>query len=118
MSKAQLLRANAQRADSLLAQIDEDIGRRERALRSSRSRESLVTGLDRFGDVQAPGAPVRRVPGVDERVPADSAGVPRPEATPEQRLQELQLLRFQTIEAKRQFLERAQLFEERARRIG
>jgi hypothetical protein len=119
VAKAQLLRSKAEQADSSLAQIDREIERLERQLRRSRNVQSLVSGVERFGDVQPPvGAPSRRNPPADVRARPDSAGVSRPEPTPQQRLQQLQLLRLQLLDAKRQFLERAGTFETRARRIG
>lgn len=119
VAKAQLLRSKAVQQDSTLAQIDREIRRLEGQVRRSRDVQALVSGVDRFGDVQAPvGAPSRRNPSSDVRARPDSAGVPRPEVTPQQRLQQLQLLRLQLLDAKRQFLERAGTFEARARRIG
>lgn len=117
-AKAELLRSKAEQADTVIAEIDRDIGRIERQLRRSRNVESLVSGVERFGDIQAPGAPTRPpVPG-DVRALPDSTGVARPEQTPEQRLQELTLLRGQVEAAKREFLQRAQTFERMVRTIG
>ena len=118
-AKAQMLRSKAEQADTSIAQIDRQIQRIERQLRLSRNAQSLVTGVERFGDVQVPvGAPNRRGSPGDVRARPDSSGVARPEVTPEQRLQELRLLRLQVLEAKRQFLERAGTFEALVRRIG
>ena len=117
--KAQLLRSKAEQADSSVAQIDREIDRIDRQLRRSRNVESLVTGVERFGDVQVPvGAPNRRIAPGEVRARPDSAGVARPEVTSEQRLQELRLLRLQVLEAKRQFLQRAGIFEDLVRTIG
>jgi hypothetical protein len=118
VAKAELLRDRAAQADSSLAKIDRDIAALQDRVRRNRDVQSLVAGLGRFGDVEPPvGAPGRRDP-PDLLARADSAGVARPRATIEQRLEDLQLLRRQMQDAKRQFLERAGLFEERARRIG
>lgn len=118
-AKAQLLRRKAETADSALAQIDRQIQRIERQLRQSRNVQSLVTGVERFGDVQVPvGAPNRRTPQGDVPARPDSAGVARPEITPQQQVRELRLLRFQIQEAKRQFLDRASTFDQMVRRIG
>jgi hypothetical protein len=119
VGKAQLLRAKAGRADSYIAQIDGEIDRLEKQLRFRRNAQSLAAEVERFGDAQAPlGAPSRRVAPGDASARPDSTGVARPQETPEQRLEELRLLRVQMQEAKRQFLERAATFEERVRRIG
>lgn len=118
-AKAQLLRRKAETADSALAQIDRQIQRIERQLRQSRNVQSLVTGVERFGDVQVPmGAPNRRPPQGDVPARPDSAGVTRPEITPQQQVRELRLLRLQIQEAKRQFLDRASTFDQMVRRIG
>ncbi len=117
-AKAELLRSKAEQADTVIAQIDRDIGRIERQLRRTRNVESLVTGVERFGDIQAPGAPTRAPAPGDVRALPDSTGVARPERTPEQRLQELRLLRGQVEAAKREFLQRAQTFERMVRTIG
>ncbi len=117
-AKAELLRSKAEQADTVIAQIDRDIGRIERQLRRTRNVESLVTGVEHFGDIQAPGAPTRAPAPGDVRALPDSTGVARPERTPEQRLQELRLLRGQVEAAKREFLQRAQTFERMVRTIG
>jgi hypothetical protein len=117
-AKAQLLRRKAALSDSSLAQIDREVERLARQVRLRRNAESLERGVERFDGQPPLGAPGRRnLPG-DVRARPDSAGVARPEITPEQRLEELQLLRLQVLEAKRQFLERAGIFEENARRLG
>ena len=117
--KAELLRSKAEQSDSAMAHIDREIERFERQLRRSRNVQSLVTGVERFGDIQVPvGAPNRRTPlGLAQTRP-DSTGVARPEMTPQQLIQELQLLRVQVEAAKRQFLERAGAFEVLVRRQG
>jgi hypothetical protein len=117
LGKAQLLRDRAMKADSSMALIDREIVRIEKQLRRSRDIQAVSSELERFGDVQAPGAPGRRPPLGGGRARPDSAGVAR-ETTPEERLQALRLLRLQQQDAKRQFLERAVMFEELVRRIG
>ncbi len=115
--KAQLLHKKAGDADAYLAQIDRQIEAIDRQLRRSRNVQSLVTGVERFGDVQVPvGPPNRRTPDVPSR--PDSAGVARPEVTLAEKMNELRLLRLQVLEAKRQFLDRAATFEQMVRRIG
>jgi hypothetical protein len=118
VQKAQLLRAKVVKYDSSAAQIDREIDRLDRQLRSSRNAQSLVSGLERFGDVQPPGAPTSRSPQGDVQSRPDSAGVSRPEASLQQRIQALRILRLQVLEAKRQFLQRAGVFEQLARRTG
>ena len=116
-AKAHLLHSKADQADAAMAQIDRDIERLERQLQRSRNVRSLVTGVERFGDLQVPlGAPNRPANAGDMRARPDSTGVARPEATPEQRLQELRLLRVQVEAVKQQFLERAAGFERLVRR--
>jgi hypothetical protein len=80
--------------------------------------QSLVSGLERFGDVQAPGTPSRGTPQGDVQARPDSAGVSRPEISLEERIRQLRILRLQVQEAKRQFLDRAGVFEQLARRNG
>jgi hypothetical protein len=116
-SKAELLRSKAEQADSLIVQIDREIERIGRQVRRSRNAQSLVTGVERFGDIQAPGAPGRRIPPDDVRARPDSAGVARPEPTPEQRVLELRLLRGELESAKRSFLQRAATFDALLRRL-
>lgn len=118
-AKAQLLRSKAEQADSTMAQIDREIERIDRDLRRNRNAQSLVSGVERYGDIQVPvGAPNRRATPGDVRARPDSAGVARPEATPQQRIQELRLFRGQVEAAKRQFLQRAADFDGLGRRIG
>lgn len=117
--KAELLRSKAEQSDSAMADIDREIERFERQLRRSRNVQSLVTGVQRFGDIQVPvGAPNRRTPLGDSQTRPDSTGVARPELTPQQMIEELRLLRIQVEAAKRQFLERASAFEVLVRRRG
>ncbi|MSR36643.1 MAG: hypothetical protein EXR95_08380 [Gemmatimonadetes bacterium] len=117
--KAQLLRSKAEQSDSAMAHIDREIERIDRQLRRSRNAQSLVTGVERFGDIQVPvGAPNRRPPPGDVRARTDSTGVARPEMTPQQLIAELRLLRVQVQEAKRQFLQRAETFDGLIRSIG
>lgn len=116
--KAQLLRSKVDQADAWLVQIDREIGRLNKQLRSSRNAQSLVSGLERFGDVQPPGAPTRTNPQGEVRARPDSTGVSRPEVTLSQQIAALRLLRLQVLEAKKQFLERAGVFEQLARRNG
>lgn len=118
-AKAQLLRSKAEQADSTMAQIDREIERIDRDLRRNRNAQSLVSGVERYGDLQVPvGAPNRRATSGDVRARPDSAGVARPEATPQQRIQELRLFRGQVEVARRQFLQRAADFDALGRRIG
>ena len=117
-AKAELLRAKAEQADSVIAQLDRDIERLERQLRRARNVESLLTGVERFGDIQAPGAPGRRdLPG-DGGARPDSTGVARPVPTPEQQLQEVRALRVRVESMKQDFLQRAEIFDGLIRRIG
>ena len=117
--KAELLRSKAEQSDSAMAHIDREIERFERQLRRSRNVQSLVTGVERFGDIQVPvGAPNRRTSRGNAQTRPDSTGVARPEMTPQQLIQELRLLRIQVEAAKRQFLERAGAFEVLVRRRG
>jgi hypothetical protein len=117
--KAELLRSKAEQSDSALDQIDREIERFERQLRRSRNVRSLVTGVERFGDIQVPvGAPNRRSSLGNAQTRPDSTGVARPKLTPQQLIQELRLLRIQVEAAKRQFLERAGAFEVLVRRRG
>lgn len=117
-AKAQLLRSKAQNADSSIAQIDRQISRIERQLRSSRNAQALVTGVERFGDAQPPvGAPNRRQAGGDVRARGDSLGVAGPAETLGEQLARWRLLRGQVVEARQQFLQRAETFEDMARRI-
>jgi hypothetical protein len=51
------------------------------------------------------------------RARPDSAGVARPEPTPEQRIQELHLLRGELESAKQSFLQRAETFDALLRRL-
>ena len=114
--KAQLLMSKAEQSDSAMAHIDREIERLDRQLRRSRNVQSLVTGVERFGDIQVPvGAPNRRTSPEGVRARPDSTGVARPEVTPQQQIQELHLLRIQVQAAKEQFLERAAVF---VRRVG
>ena len=114
--KAQLLMSKAEQSDSAMAHIDREIERLDRQLRRSRNVQSLVTGVERFGDIQVPvGAPNRRTSPEGVRARPDSTGVARPEVTPQQQIQELRLLRIQVQAAKEQFLERAAVF---VRRVG
>ena len=118
-SKAQLLRSKAEQADSSIANIDRAIVAVQRQLQRSRNAKSLVAGVERYGDIQIPvGAPNRNGTPEDIRARPDSAGVARPEKTPQQQIQELRLLKTQMQEAKRQFLQRAEQFDSQARRIG
>ena len=117
--KAQLLRSKAEQQDTLMKQIDREIDRIDRDLRRNRNAQSLITGVERYGDIQVPvGAPNRRPTPGDVRARPDSSGVARPEMTPQQKIQELRLFRTQVEAAKRQFLQRAADFENQARRIG
>jgi hypothetical protein len=117
-TKAQALRRKAERADSSLANIDREIAAIEGQVRRNRNVQSLVSGVERFDGQPPLGAPGRRTSPGEVRARPDSAGVARPELTPEQRLERLRLLRLQVQEAKRQFLERAGVFEEAVRRLG
>ena len=117
--KAELLRSKAEQSDSAMAHIDREIQRFERQLRRSRNVQSLVTGVERFGDIQVPvGAPNRSTPRGTAQTRPDSTGVARPKMTPQQLIEKLQLLRIQVEAAKRQFLERAGAFEVLVRRQG
>ena len=117
--KAQLLRSKAEQQDSVMKHIDREIERIDRDLRRNRNAQSLVTGVERYGDIQVlVGAPNRRTSPGDVRARPDSAGVARPEMTPQQKIGYLRLLRGQVEAAKRQFLQRAADFENQARRIG
>jgi hypothetical protein len=117
--KAQLLRSKAAQQDSAMARVDREIERIDRELRRSRNAASLVSGVERYGDLQVPvGTPTRRPGAGDVPSRPDSAGVARPESTPQQRIQQLRLLHTQLEDAKQQFLQRAAVFENQARRIG
>src|SRR5207237_3116408 len=104
--------------DSSLAQIEREIKRLEKQQRSSRNVQSLVSGLERFGDVQPPGAPERRTPQGEVPAHPDSVGVSRPDISLQQRIQALRLFLLQAGEATRQFLDRAGVIEQLARRNG
>ena len=118
-SKAELLRSKAEQSDSAMAHIDREIERFERQLRRNRKVQSLLTGVERFGDIQVPvGAPNRPTSRGDAQTRPDSTGVSCPQLTPQQMIQELQLLRIQVEAAKRQFLERANAFDVLVRRRG
>jgi hypothetical protein len=117
-NKAQLLRRRAEQADSSLAQIDREIARLEGQVRRRRNVESLMSGVERFDGQPPLGAAGRPNPPGEMLARPDSAGVARPEVTPQQKLEQLQLLRGQLQDAKQQFLNRAGDFEAAMRRIG
>ena len=110
-SKAELLRSKAEQMDSLIVQVDRELSRVGRQQRRARDAQSLMSGVERFGDIQAPGSPGRRVPGGDVRARADSTGVARPAPTPEQQIVELRVLRAELESARSSFLQRAETFE-------
>jgi hypothetical protein len=116
-AKAELLRSKVTQVDTMIAQIDREIGLIERQERRGRNVEALLTGVERFGDIQAPGAPGRRPEPGDARARPDSAGVARPPASAQQRIMELRLLKVELESARQSFLERAESFDAMIRRI-
>jgi hypothetical protein len=115
-AKAELLRSKAEQADSLIVQVDREIDRIGRQVRRARNAQALLTGVERFGDIQAPGAPGRVATPSDVRARTDSTGVAVPAQTPEQQIQQLELLKGELEQARRSFLQRAETFDNLRRR--
>jgi hypothetical protein len=110
-SKAELLRSKAEQMDSLIVQVDRELSRVGRQQRRARDAQSLMSGVERFGDIQAPGSPGLRAPSGDARASADSTGVARPAPTTEQQILELRILRAELESARSSFVQRAETFE-------
>lgn len=114
--KAQLLERRIEQYDSAMALIDREIGELESRQQRQRSFQQFMAGINRFDDpavpVLPPAAPGTDPPADQPTEPAsDTAAAPgAQEATLDQRIESLQVLRARIENAREQVRIRARLF--------
>lgn len=115
-AKAELLERQAERYDSLMAEVDDRLEELERRVRRDQLLRDFREGLDRFGDTQLPvRPPAVTPPGAAEEQLAQADSIPDQESlTPEDRIELLLFFRTELESTRDQLLVRARLFRDRA----